>query len=308
MMGGSGGAFGGRVDSKELLRRLRESQDETEGRKFETKVASEIDKLLKASTRDMEAVNTHLEEIKKALSSDIDGVINFVFGGSVAKHTFVDGLSDIDAIVILNKTELKDKLPKDVLGYFLDQLRGRFPKSVIDKGELAVTVRFKDIEIQVLPAVKSKTGLKIADATGKGWNFIKPREFQKAITKANEQSGGKVVPTIKLVKSIISCFSKDRQLTGYHTESLAVNIFQSYKGEYKPKNMLKHFFHEASKQVLSQIPDVTGQSKHLDSYLGKPRSEKRRMVADSLASVARRMENADLACSLKRWREILGGL
>lgn len=307
-MGGSGGFFEGTVNFPELYDRLREAHDETNRQAFESDVANEIAKLLSGFERDVEAVEKHLNEIKKALSNDIDGTVDFRFGGSVAKHTFVDGLSDIDSLVVLNQTELEDKSPKDVLGYFLNRLRGRFPKSDIDKGNLAITVGFKDLDIQLLPAVKCKGGAKIADPSGADWNFIKPGQFQKDLTKANKQNGGKLIPTIKLAKSIIGCLSEKRRLIGYHTEALAVQIFQKYSGEQSPKAMLKYFFEKAQKHVLHPITDVTGQSIWIDSYLGKKQSLKRKIVADSLGSIARRMENADIACSNKQWQEILGGL
>jgi hypothetical protein len=308
MMGGSGGFFDGTVNFPELYDKLREAQGNTDRQAFETEVSDEIAKLLSMCERDVEAVNKHLDEIKKALSNDIDGAVDFSFGGSVAKHTYVEGLSDIDALVILNNSELVGKSPKEVLGYFLDRLRGRFPKSAIDKGNLAITVGFKDIDIQLLPAVKSKGGAAIADPSGTGWNVIKPGQFQKALTKANGHLGGKLVPTIKLAKAIISCFSEKRRLTGYHSEALAVRIFKDYDGPQKPKDMLKHYFQKAQEHVKNPITDVTGQSKWVDSYLGGAKSLKRKIVVDSLGSIARRMQNADLACSAKQWREILGGL
>lgn len=307
-MGGSGGFFGGSVNFSELYDKLREAQDETNREAFEGEINCEIAKLLGGFERDADLVNKHLEEIKKALSNDIDGTVDFRFGGSVAKHTYVDGLSDIDTLVILNDSELTDKSPKEVLGYFLDRLRARFPKSNIDKGNLAVTVGFKDLDIQLLPAVKCKGGSKIADPSATDWNFIKPTQFHKTLTMANEQAGGKLVPTIKLAKTIISCFSENRRLTGYHSEALAVRIFKDYNGPQKPKDMLKHFFQEAQGHVKNPIIDVTGQSKWVDNYLGAATSLKRKFVADSLGSIARRMENADLACSAEQWREILGGL
>ena len=74
-------------------------------------------------------------------------------GGSVAKYTYVDGLSDIDSLIILDNCELTDKPPDEVKEYFAQKLKERFPKTEVEVGNLAVTVHFNDAEIQLLPAL-----------------------------------------------------------------------------------------------------------------------------------------------------------
>jgi hypothetical protein len=307
-MGGSGRFWGREINPAETIEKLRKSQKSTEIREFESDVAAEIANLLSGCERDVKAVNTHLEEIRRALSSDIDGSVDFTFGGSVAKNTFVDGLSDIDTLIILNKSELKNKTPKEVLDYFLDRMRARFPKSNIDKGNLAITISFSDMEIQILPAIRTKGGVYIPSGDRKNWSFIQPKKFQGVLSDANKNSNAKIIPTIKLAKTIIRCFPEKRQLQGYHTEVLAINILKEYKGEYNLKNMLKYFFQNASQKVLTPIKDITGQNRNVDSYLGREKSLQRKLASDSLANIARRMENADLACSSIEWKNILRGL
>ncbi len=115
----------------------------------------------------------------------------------------MDGLSDIDALVLLGESELKTMTPEQVKKYFFQKLKERYPKTTIKEGTLAVTVEFPDAEIQLLPAIKYKTGYRIADVSGKEWSFIRPRKFTELLTKVNQDNGNKVVPTIKLAKSIV---------------------------------------------------------------------------------------------------------
>ena len=179
-MGGSGGGFfSGNVNFGELFDKVKQSQDETTRQACDSEVDKIIASILAGSRRDAEAVQNHLKEIIKQLSGDIDGTVDFIFGGSIAKHTYIDGLSDVDTLVILNNSELEDKTPNEVLGYFLDRLNGRFPNHEVTKGELAVTIKYSDVEVQLLPAVKMKTGVKIASPDGKGWVSIKPQNFKK---------------------------------------------------------------------------------------------------------------------------------
>ena len=69
--------------------------------------------------------------------------------------------------------------------------------------------------------------------------------------------------------------------------------------------MLKHFFTEGSKWVLTPVRDKTGQSTHVDDYLEGSNSLKRKMVSDSMASIARKMQNADGSRDLRIWEQIL---
>jgi len=304
--GGGGGFFGKLVDPAERAKRVREAEALAQDQDFETEVSSTINSLLAdLSNRDTDAINTHLSEIKAALDSDIDGMIDLLFGGSVQKHTYVDGLSDVDALVELNDSELKDKSPDDVKAYFVARLKRRFPDTEITKGRLAVTLEFSDIAIQLLPAVRERSGWKIPDANGTGWARIKPKEFTDSLSKANRDTGGKVVPAVKLAKSIISSLPENRRLTGYHVEALAVAVFDQYDGPKTPKAMLKHFFKEAPSRILRPIQDATGQSLHVDDYLGAADSTQRISAATAVGRIGTRMENADLDHSTELWNAIL---
>jgi len=307
-MGGSGGGFfSDETDPKSLSQRIREAEAQTQDQQFETEVAGLIGSLLSQyNARDAEAISAHLDTIEKALGKDIDGTVYILYGGSVAKHTYVDGLSDIDALVLLDKSELKGKSPQEVREYFVSRLKERLPKTPVEPGTLAVTVKFQAVEIQLLPAIRYKSGFRIADATGKQWSFIKPSKFADLLTKVNQEMGAKVVPTIKLAKSITSALPENRRLTGYHTEAVAMQVFRQYDGRKTPKAMLTHFFREAPKHVLEPITDRTGQSTHVDDYLGPANSPKRQIVADSLDRIGRRMRNADGARLVQQWRDILG--
>ena len=307
-MGGGGGGGYFRSDPNKLVKKLQESEAKTENSKYETEVANILASLLtKFNDRDYEAINRHLEEIRKALEKDIEGTIDLLFGGSVAKHTYVDGLSDIDSLVILDSCDLADQSPEEAKEYFVERLKERFPKTEVKEGVLAVTVRFSDAEIQLLPAVSCQNHVKISDQTGRNWSKINPDSFRKVFTETNQQNGRKVVPVVKLAKAIVATLPEKHQISGYHAESLAVHIFRNYKGDLKLKPMLRHYFQEASQLVRQPIRDRTGQSVHVDNYLGTPNSLERKIVSDAFGRISRRMSNADNASSVDEWHKLCGG-
>jgi hypothetical protein len=275
---------------------------------YEVNVNSYFQDLLSDfNNRNVDQINTHLETIKDALGKENIGSINLVYGGSIKKHTYVDGLSDVDVLATIDNTALANASPRQVLQYFAERLREGLPNTEIKIGTLAVTVRFSDgHEIQVLPATSTATGLRISSSNGTDWSgVVRPEKFANALTSVNQANSGKVVPVIKLYKAINAGLPKDAQLSGYHIESLAINAFKNYQGTLSHKDMLLHFVEYASKAVLSPIKDGTGQSVHVDDYLGNPDSNERRSMSVVLERTAARMKSADSEESLEMWKKLV---
>jgi len=299
-MGGSGGSGYFARDPKKAARDLEASQGSSDDQEYQAASNQALQALLKdVNDRDADAIGRRLDEIKTALNEDLEGTLDLRFGGSVAKHTFVDGLSDVDSLVLLNKSELADLNPVQVKKYFAERLQAEFgDQAEVAEGQLAVTLRFDDVEIQLLPAVKTAEGYRIASADSSGWAHITPRDFTISLTSLNAAHGAKVVPVIKLAKAILGVMPERQRLSGYHTEALAVEVFRGYRGPQSLKDMLHYFFSEASSLVRVPIPDATGQSGHVDAYLGRTGSLERRLLSDTLDRVARRIRNADAARSV----------
>ena len=117
IMGGTGG-FLKYKDIKRMQREIRESEKKTTNEAFEAEVSAEINTLLADyNNRDTNAIKSHIDAIVKAIQKEIMGTFDIVFGGSYQKHTYVDGLSDIDSLVLLNNSELINKTPNEVLKY-----------------------------------------------------------------------------------------------------------------------------------------------------------------------------------------------
>jgi len=307
-MGGTGGGFIKDKDIEDMQSKIRETEKKTTDEAFEVEVSVVIDTLLaNYNNRDTNAIESHIDTIVKAIQKEIDGTCNIVFGGSYQKHTYVDGLSDIDSLVLLNNSELINKTPNEVLKYFSNMLKERFPESNIEIGKIAITVRFTDGKIiQLLPAVKSVDGFKISNANGDKWSKINPRNFTNKLTETNKKNNNKMIPTIKIVKAINSYLPKSKQLTGYHIESLAIEAFKAYSGEKNIKKMLQHFFESAKNLVKSTIKDKSGQSVNVDGYLGRNNSIERKQISIILDRISRRMKNANSSASVEQWMEILG--
>ena len=309
MGGSSGGIFGRDYTPEKYKKIIRESREQTQDARFETEVNGKIGELLAEYQRNTEATSEHLSEMKEIIEGDIGGTLEMRFGGSVSKHTYVEGLSDVDILVVIDKSELSGASPEEVLSYIKTKLEAQNLRNVEDirTGNLAVTVKFKDgEEIQLLPAVKKYEGYKIPGQNRQNWsNVIRPDKFATKLTQINQDNGGKVIPVVKLTKDIISRLPKDQQLSGYHVESLAIEIFKNYPGPYTHKAMLRYFFENSKDLVKSPIKDRTNQSIHVDDYIGNEKSQERMRMSYTLDRISRRMRTADEVGSIEEWEKII---
>jgi hypothetical protein len=305
-MGGSGGGGYFRSDPQKVKRELA-AQNRTLNEVFEAYSNNVLQDLLGAiNNRDPDLVSRRLDEVKRILEDELDGTLDLRFGGSVAKHTYVDGLSDVDSLVLLDSCELAEQSPAEAKAYLAKRLSEDLHTADVSEGKLAVTAKFPDLELQLLPAVSCKGAVQIGDPVTGDWARIKPREFARVLTEVNERNARKVVPVIKLAKAIIANLPERTQISGYHAESLAVKIFRDYEGPLRHKDMLHVFFQRGAVEVRTPIKDRSGQSVNVDEYLGREGSLERRIVSDYFARISRKMTMADQGQSIDQWKSLFG--
>jgi len=307
--GGGGGTFVNR--SPEKLRDIvRKAEDKTTVAAFEAELAQILGTLLgEYNGRDVETVQDRLDDLKTALEGSIKGTFDQLFGRSVAKHTYVDGLSDIDSLILVNDTGLEGKSPQIAMARMEKTIKRHLgDQATVSHGRMAVTVDYGDgMVIQLLPAIRTDDGhIRVPSSRHDRWSKINPVTFQEALTRRNQECGRKLVPTIKLAKAIIGQLPEAQRLSGYHMESLGIAVFRNYAGEKTTSAMLPTFFERARVLVLSPIHDSTGQSVHVDGYLGPANSDARQAASHLLGRLARRMRNATAGGSTAQWQALFG--
>ncbi|MEI3037285.1 MAG: CBASS oligonucleotide cyclase [Oscillospiraceae bacterium] len=288
-----GGGFGG-YRSIGTSSQLSSSTSGAQASQHEIEMNEFLEDLLKDyNKRDVAAIRTHLNEIEKVLGREIEGLDRILFGGSISKNTFIEGASDVDALVILDRAKYKDATPKELQNAFAKMLQQRFPRTEIKCGSLAVTIKYKDYEIQLLPALRNNGKLQIASNDGACWSTsINSAKFTEKLTATNKMNSNKVVPVIKLAKSLLSNLPSKYQLSGYHVEALAVDAFSTYNGRCTLYDMTMHFLNYSTKRVLTPMSDVTGQSGIIDDNLGIARSITRQKLSGHIKDIAGRFLGA----------------
>ena len=265
------------------------------------------DQLKEYNDRDHKAINGHIDNLRDALEQNEGDVIRPLFGGSVHKHTYVDGLSDVDVLMMINDSNLTRQRPRIVIEHMGSLIRQRLPKTKIRTGRLAVTVTYSDgVEIQLLPAIRRKDGIRIANPSKNRWSgVIHPDRFAAKLTKVNQARKGQVIPAIKLMKGLANqvIANKDERVSSYHMESIDIEAFRNYQGPTDLRSMVIHFCKSASKIVLDPIRDSTGQSRNVDDYMGRAKSPRRRRASKNF----QRMLNRFSVCRTARHLDRLFG-
>ena len=310
-MGGSGGTgIPGGISPGRLAQWMIEASEEASEAEHNNRVNEALDQLLvQYNRRDVDLMRERLDEIEKALEDGLEEAVDLRFGGSIAKHTFIDGLSDVDALVVLRREDSVADNVGETLDKFAETLDRELSYTVaVHEGRLAVTVSYDDgMEIQLLPSVRTDSGLKISAGDGRNWsNVIRPAAFANKLTERNQECSNRLVPVIKLAKAALAGLDETIKPTGYHVESVAVEAFKGYTGQRNYKSMLQHFFERGSSLVLSPIRDSTRQSIHVDDNLGSRDSRQRRLLSGAMNRIARRMANADMHGSRIAWMRAIG--
>ena len=244
------------------------------------------------SKRDFERHMQYRNEAEDAINEGIDGSVDIVYAGSVAKGTYVEGISDVDNHVRINGTSLEKKSPAEVKAYIRQQL-SKLPnvKSVTETSK-TVTVIYKDgTEMQYVPVIKTKNGYRVAD--GKRWsNVVYENRFRRDFQRTNKKCGGRLTTLIRILKKENADNPKGQRMSGHHIEVMANRIFkQAPASKTRDIGVMAVYYHQhASRHIRHRMRDVTGQSTYVDKRsLGGPDSEARRVLSRRFASRARRM-------------------
>jgi Second Messenger Oligonucleotide or Dinucleotide Synthetase domain len=304
-VGGSGGGSGYPSSAEDVQAAREEALRSVRQQERDVAVNEVLSEALRRfNDRDVELTQHRLEAITEALGSLAVDVGRLLFGGSVAKHTFVDGLSDVDALVVIDASDTSPDTLVERLRTSLSQRLTTGEVVDISAGRLAVTVRYSDgTELQLLPAVERDGRTSIASEDGRSWRQIRPHKFAQKLTQVNQANSQQVVPTIKLAKAVLQNLPEAQQLSGYHVEAIAVDAFRSYDGRRDRASMLVHLIRHAQQAVLRPTGDITGQSVHIDQHLGPANSDARRNVSAALGRVAPQLADG----SADDYRRLLNG-
>jgi hypothetical protein len=304
------GSSTGPITEEKVESEIDSALENTKRLEFEAGVNERLKEALSSyNEKDTELVNERLNEIKELLSENLETSINIRRAGSWKKHTYIDGLSDVDCLFILNSPEFSGESPQQLLDELKKLLQKKLGnKVIVERGNLSLKITYENgPDLQILPALRNDKGLRIPSGDHDSWSrLINPEKFANLLTETNKRLNGNVIPVIKMVKGAVIGTGSNPDMKGYHVEALAVEIFQGYQGEQTKKAMLEYFFLRASEMVRKPIKELSGQSQYVDDYLGDSGSVERENVSMELKRISDGLAKADKNFSVDDWFNNIG--
>lgn len=245
--------------------------------------------------RDREKHMQYRNEARDSINEGIDGSVDIVYAGSVAKGTYVEGVSDVDCHVRINGTSLEGKSPDEVKAYMRQQLAKNPNVKSATETSKTVTVIYKDgTEMQFVPVIRTKNGYRVA-AGGRWSKVVYENRFRRDFQRTNEKCGGRLTTLVSFLKRENSLRPKSQQMSGHHIEAMANRIFKQAPASkvHDIGVMFVYFHRHASRHIRHRMRDITGQSDYVDKRsLGGPDSRARRVLSRRFAARADRLRSS----------------
>lgn len=213
------------------------------------------------------AVSTRQQRVREALEAKLDVRDSFLTG-SYARSTMIAPLAqaDIDVFVVLSADYFKGHSPSSLLELVREELRGTYPKTPrISKNGQAVTIRFTDFLVDVVPAFFRKGGGYLIPNTETGrWIATNPKRHVELWSEANEFHQGDFVPLVKMLKAWNRAHSE--RFRSFHLETLARSVFAEVTIDDFP-SALRYFFDQAHGAVDYQLAEPAGYGGDVGAYM-----------------------------------------
>jgi hypothetical protein len=220
-------------------------------------------------------VSTRQQAVRDVVAAGMDVEDTFL-SGSYSRSTLIAPLSeaDIDVFVVLE--------PKYFHHYngqnggqagLLDLLKRTLRKTYtrtpdISRNGQAVTIRFDDFSVDVVPAVRRQGGgFLIPNSVTQSWLSTDPKKHIEIFAAANAAHGGDLVPMIKMVKVWNRSIAK--HFRSFHLEVLALAIYNNVTITNYWSGM--RFFLDKGRALIPVInPDPAGFGDDIGRYITGP--------------------------------------
>jgi hypothetical protein len=261
-------------------------------------------------------VSTRQERVREVVNAGLNTLDSFLTG-SYARNTLISPLkeADIDIFVILEskyyyeynnqnggQAGLLDRLKRVLL-----QTYTRTPD--ISRNGQAVTIRFDDFMLDVVPAFNRKGGgFLIPNSITQSWLSTDPKNHVTIFADANRAHNGDFVPLIKMIKAWNR--KLNRYFPSFHLEVLALAALNNVTISDFPSGV-RYYFDKSRALVAGQNLDPAGYGGDVGNYLNT-----KQKIDDAVAkfqtAYERSLKAEDFARrgyvrdSIEVWKQIFG--
>lgn len=217
-------------------------------------------------------VSTRQTKVRSVVESDLL-VLDSFLTGSYRRHTLIPPLkdADVDIALVLDAKYFhhyngQNGGPAGLLDLVKRALRRTYTQTPgISRNGQAVTIRFTDFSVDVVPAFyRNGGGYLIPNSISQTWISTDPKKHVDILSASNQAHNGDLVPLIRMIK--VWNRGHSAVFRSFHLEVLALQILNNVRiTDYS--SGVRYYFDKARALVTQKNPDPAGYGDDVGSYL-----------------------------------------
>lgn len=254
-------------------------------------------------------VSTRQQNVRDAVAAQLTVKESFLTG-SYMRNTMIAPLkeADVDIFVVLDSGYFDQGGQAALLDRVRRALLKTYQYSDVSRNGRAVTLRFTDFVVDVVPAFyRQGGGFLIPDSRNSKWIETDPRKHVELWAETNKAHEGAFVPLVKMLKAWNNTHS---QLLGsFHLETLARQVLTNVKISTYPSGV-RFFFDKARALIPYILNDPAG----YPGGVGQTTQAEREGVLSRLETALSRAQDAEkheaagrISAAYERWRLVFEG-
>lgn len=263
-----------------------------------------------------ETVSTRQTNIREAVASEIS-VLDSFLTGSYSRNTMIAPLAeaDVDIFMVLNSKYYHHYNGQNggqagLLDLVKSAIKRTYTKTPdISRNGQAVTIRFEDFVVDVVPSFKREGGgFIMPNSITQSWVSTDPKKHVEISSTANLAHNGEYVPLVKMIKA----WNKSHSgfFRSFHLEVLALEILNNVTISDYPSG-LRYYFSKCISLISQKNLDPAGYGGDIGNYL-----DNKEIIQEAVDRFQRAYESAAKAeslasdgyidASITKWRSLLG--
>lgn len=259
---------------------------------------------LQASTASSRQQNVR-DAVKKEMA-----VVDDFLTGSYKRNTMIAPLSeaDIDVFVVLDPSYFEQNGQASLLDKVKRALLKTYNNSTISRDGQAVTIKFTDFYVDVVPGFNRQGGgYLIPDSVGKRWIATDPKKHVELWTQRNAEKAQKFVPLVKMLKAWNKKHSQT--LHSFHLETIVYDVMAAYSIDYPAS--VRYVLDQARSKVQNGVFDPAGYGGNVGAYLDTQAKKdnvitKLKAAYEKAAEAENYEKNGQTSLAYGKWGVIFG--